>query len=61
MSFLIFNLKTFGCRVNPTSTSDSDLLEAVRMSKMSSSKMTVVKRDGRKEIVHFDKITSRSV
>merc|ERR1712242_664404 len=26
---------------------------------MSSSKMTVVKRDGRKEIVHFDKITSR--
>ena len=29
------------------------------MSKVNSKKMTVVKRDGREEAVHFDKITSR--
>ena len=29
------------------------------MAKMTSSKMVVLKRDGRSETVHFDKITSR--
>jgi len=41
------------------SSSDSELEEAVKMSKVNSSKMVVLKRDGRAEPVHFDKITSR--
>jgi len=42
-----------------TSSSDSEIEEAVRMSKVNSSKMVVLKRDGRPEQIHFDKITSR--
>merc|ERR1711892_512064 len=42
-----------------TSSSDSEVEEAVRMSKVNSSKMVVLKRDGRAEPIHFDKITSR--
>ena len=36
---------------------DRDLEAIIKMSK--ASRMTVVKRDGREEVVHFDKITSR--
>jgi len=42
-----------------SSSSDSERELAVKMSKASSSKMVVLKRDGRQETVHFDKITSR--
>ena len=42
-----------------TSSSDSEIEEAIRMSKVNSSKMIVLKRDGREEPIHFDKITSR--
>merc|ERR1719422_1192735 len=42
-----------------SSSSDSELEELISMSKVNSKKMTVVKRDGREESIHFDKITSR--
>jgi len=45
-------------RLNSCS-SDSEKDIAIEMSRQSGSKMTVVKRDGLKETVHFDKITSR--
>jgi len=38
---------------------DSERDLAIEMSRQSSSKMVVLKRDGRQETVHFDKITSR--
>ena len=38
---------------------DTELEDLITMSKANSKKMTVVKRDGREEAVHFDKITSR--
>jgi hypothetical protein len=43
------------CREN--SSSDSE--EEIRMVKEKTSRIFVLKRDGRKEPVHFDKITSR--
>jgi len=46
------------CRLDQSS-SDSEIEEAVKMSKVNGSKMVVLKRDGRAEPVHFDKITSR--
>ena len=46
-------------RVESSSSSDSETEEQIIMSKINSKKMTVVKRDGREEAVHFDKITSR--
>jgi len=42
-----------------SSSSDSEREVAITMSKANSSKMVVLKRDGRAETVHFDKITSR--
>ena len=42
---------------SPFISRDRDLETIIKMSK--ASKMTVVKRDGRAEAVHFDKITSR--
>jgi len=42
-----------------SSSSDNEKDLAIEMSRQSSNKMTVVKRDGRAETVHFDKITSR--
>merc|ERR1719365_178293 len=46
-------------KVESSSSSDSETEEQIIMSKINSKKMTVVKRDGREEAVHFDKITSR--
>jgi len=37
----------------------SEIEEAINMSKSTSKKMVVIKRDGREEGIHFDKITSR--
>ena len=42
---------------SPFISRDRDLEAIIKMSK--ASRMTVVKRDGREEVVHFDKITSR--
>merc|ERR1719361_2423649 len=42
-----------------SSSSDSEAEEAINMSKAASKKMIVIKRDGREEGIHFDKITSR--
>jgi len=39
--------------------SDSDVQKAINMLKSSGKKMIVIKRDGREEAIHFDKITSR--
>ena len=52
--FLIsISFRTF----SPFISRDRDLEAIIKMSK--ASRMTVVKRDGREEVVHFDKITSR--
>ena len=49
----------FVFRSDSSSSSDSEIEELINMSKVNSKKMTVVKRDGREESIHFDKITSR--
>ena len=48
----------FDCR-DTSSSSNSDSEDEIRMVKEKTSRIFVVKRDGRKEPVHFDKITSR--
>ena len=52
----LHSLITLLKRLN-TSTSSSE--EEIEMAKATGSKMVVLKRDGRSETVHFDKITSR--
>jgi len=49
--------RSYSCLNSSSSDSEKDL--AIEMSRKSGSKMTVIKRDGLKETVHFDKITSR--